>query len=145
MTAVLELAGSGEPSGAVSLPCGVTVRRVYEDLLFTDDPEEAPFSPTALNEGETVTGEWRITLSGGGTGLVARPRQTGDVLRLPKQREKTLKRLLIEKKIPRHLRDTLPVVADEQGVLAVAGLGENTDHPLCGKVRVTFAPNKNEE
>ena len=29
--------------------------------------------------------------------------------------------------------------------LAVAGLGENTDHPLYGKVRVDFAPNKNKE
>ena len=142
---VLELAEANDPSGEISLPYGAVARRVYGDLVLAIASGEKGFSPTALREGENSVGEWRIILSAGENKLIVRQRQTGDIIRLPKQREKTLKKLLIEKNISRRMRDALPVVADEQGVLAVAGLGENTDHPLYGKVRVDFAPNKNKE
>ena len=145
LQAVLDLCRGEDPSAEVHLTGGITARRVYGDLVVTDEPAQGPLPPVSLKNGENKAGEWCVTVSGGGTGLVARPRQQGDRLRLPGQREKTLKKLLIEKKIPRYLRDSLPVVADERGVLAVAGLGENTDHPLWGKVRVAFAPDKNEE
>lgn len=143
--AVLELAKANDPSGEISLPYGAVARRVYGDLVLAIASGEKGFSPTALREGENSVGEWRIILSAGENKLIVRQRQTGDIIRLPKQREKTLKKLLIEKKISRRMRDALPVVADEQGVLAVAGLGENTDHPLYGKVQIAFIPNKKEE
>jgi len=48
----------------------------------------------------------------------------GDEIRLPGG-TKSLKKLMIDRKIPKHLRDTIPVAADEQGVLAVYAIGTN--------------------
>ena len=57
--------------------------------------------------------------------LVLRARQPGDQLRLPGRRAKTLKKWYIDEKIPRQKREHLPVLADESGLLAAAGLGPN--------------------
>ena len=56
-------------------------------------------------------------------GLVLRPRQTGDSIKLPGRGTKTLKKLFIDEKIPVMQRDALPVLADDGGVLAVASFG----------------------
>jgi len=140
--AVLELAGG---SGEINLPHKVTVRRVYDDLqLTTCQPQPLP-EPLPLQEGENRYGTWTITVSGPIGNLIVRSRQEGDEIRLAGRHRKSLKKWMIEQKIPRSQRPSLPVVADEQGVLTVAGLGENTDHPRCGKVQIVFAPNKNKE
>lgn len=55
---------------------------------------------------------------------VLRKRQTGDKIRLSeKSGSKTLKKLLIEKKIPSDKRDKLIVIADKNGVIAVQDIG----------------------
>ena len=65
--------------------------------------------------------------------LWARPRETGDEMRLPGGR-RTLKRLMIDRKIPAALRSRLPVLADENGVLGVYGIGVNLDRkPRAGE------------
>ena len=51
-----------------------------------------------------------------------RGRRQGDVLRLAGG-SRSLKRLMIDRKIPAPQRDRIPVLADGQGVLAVLGLG----------------------
>ena len=48
--------------------------------------------------------------------LYVRPRQTGDTIRLPGGR-KSLKKLLIDRKVPAQKRLLVPVVSDEQGVI----------------------------
>lgn len=138
LQAVLDLASSPNPSGRVSLPYGVTVRRMYHDLLLTSRPASPSPPPASLHAGDNPWGSWIITVTGPAHSLTARPRQTGDRLRLPRQARKSLKKLFIEKKIPQAERDSLPVVADRDGVLAVAGLGENSDHPLFGVTQVIF-------
>ncbi len=55
-----------------------------------------------------------------------RPRRPGDQIRLPGG-HKSLKKLLIDRKVPALWRDRIPVVADEAGVLAVFGVGVNLD------------------
>ena len=56
--------------------------------------------------------------------LVVRVRRPGDRLRLTERGgSKTLKRLMIDHKIPREKRDRLAVFADQYGVIAVEGLG----------------------
>ena len=40
---------------------------------------------------------------------------------------KTLKKLFIDKKIPAALRDQLPVICDDQGILGVYSIGANLD------------------
>ncbi len=145
LQSLLDLAESPAPSAQISLPYGVTARREYRQMVLTLAP--APSAPPAvpLTEGTTLWGPWQVTLTGPCEGLILRPRQTGDTLRLPGRPNKTLKKWMIETKIPRHLRDALPVAADGDGVLCAAGLGENTDHPLCGKTKVNFILNAEKE
>ena len=54
--------------------------------------------------------------------LQLRHRQEGDRLSLPGG-TKSLKKLFIDRKIPASLRDTVPVLCDEQGILGVMGFG----------------------
>lgn len=56
-------------------------------------------------------------------GALLRPRQTGDTLALPGRGTKTVKKLLVDARIPRRERDLLPLLADGRGVAAAAGFG----------------------
>ena len=58
------------------------------------------------------------------------------MLTLPNGHKKALKKLFIDRKIPRLERDTLPVVADGAGVIAVAGVGLDLRHPHQGKIAI---------
>lgn len=148
IAAIMALCRGDSPSAEVSLPRGVVVRRVYGDLLFTHSLNlSTAFFPTPLaEEGETVIPgiPFRIFSSvvkmqdgnfqSGNTfwlkydiisePLQVRPRAPGDQISLLHRAcSKSLKKLLIDEKIPRHLRDLLPVIADKRGVAAVAGFG----------------------
>lgn len=64
--------------------------------------------------------------------LTVRPRQTGDAIRLSGG-TRSLKRLLIDRKIPREARDRLPVICDSTGtVLAVGGIGADRRYQADG-------------
>ena len=54
---------------------------------------------------------------------VIRPREVGDRLQMASGHSKSLKKLMIEKKIPREERELLPVITVDNRVLAVGGLG----------------------
>ena len=58
-----------------------------------------------------------------GGAVILRSRRTGDRLRLPGRPEKTLKKWLIDEKIPQSRRDCLPVLEWDGRVAAAAGLG----------------------
>ena len=57
-----------------------------------------------------------------GETLLLRSRRAGDKLRLPGG-TKTLKKLFIDKKIPVWERERIPVLADDDGLVAVMGIG----------------------
>lgn len=58
--------------------------------------------------------------------LFLTPRREGDVIRLShRQGTRKLRRLFIDAKIPAHQRNAIPVLRDEQGVLAVYGFGKD--------------------
>lgn len=133
-------------SAAVSLPDGWVARRAY-GRLWVASAQSTAWQPAVLpvpgeamlpgwhvgcafcvSEGETSQNRYTFylshdTISGK---LRLRPRQTGDALRLPGG-SRTLKRLMIDRKIPVWERDLLPVLADDAGVLAVPGLGAQQD------------------
>lgn len=142
---LLALAGSTDPSAQLSLPYGVTARRVYDDLVLERETPAPDCPAIPLRAGVTRWGDWQVTAEGPTEGLVLRARGTGDTLRLGKGHRKTVKKWMIEKKLPRPLRDTLPVAADGDGVLAVAGLGENTDHPRYGVTKIRFQQTEERE
>jgi len=61
--------------------------------------------------------------------LQIRARQPGDRMRLAgKPGSRSLKRLMIDAKIPARLRAGWPVIADQNGVVAVPGLGADAKH-----------------
>lgn len=128
------------PSAVLSLPHGLTARREYERLILSLQTVPSPgWEPFSLSEGETpIPGtDWTVTLAGPPwPGLVVRPRRTGDGMTLPSGHTRSLKRLFIDRKIPRLERDTIPVVADGDGVIAVAGLGPNLSHPRHKRVEI---------
>lgn len=162
LESVVDLARSPHPSGCVELPGGLTVRRVYQNLLFTFSPFPHTFSPTLLQtEGDTwpegslfgircrsclcpeqpQPGVWYLKLFD--RPVFLRPRQTGDALCLPGGRTRTVKKLLIDHRLPRHLRQRLPVLADEGGIVALAGFGPDQARlaqPGQPAVSLTFLP-----
>ena len=162
---VLSLAAREDPSAFVRIPGGVTARREYDRLVLTLNPEPRP-----LTEEVTVTGPgtyllengWTVvlteTVSRGEKGpfrcdlllpvfpLTIRGRRTGDRLALPGRPEKTLKKWYIDEKLPRILRDGLPVLLQGETVLAAAGLGPNAGYPApVGEkaLSIEFLPEEN--
>ena len=142
---VLDIASGVDPSAETMVP-GITVRREYDRLIFA--PSSAPsegFAPMELSwETPVLLPEMglRITMTRENVGkgekvhtfffqsvavcgkITLRPRQAGDKIRLAASNgTKTLKKLMIEKKIPAGQRNAWPVFSDEAGVIAVYGLG----------------------
>jgi len=143
LISVLSICRGEDPSAQVSLPAGMTARREYEMLVFTREPstpisEACPlplpgrrefhgFSVTAVSDiyaGQQQT-PWNFWLSQEKVrgGICLRSRQTGDALRLEKRGNRTVKKQLIDKKIPRDRRTLLPVLDCGGIVASVAGLG----------------------
>lgn len=144
LQAVLGVVRGEDPSAMVHLP-RVLVCRVYGDVLFTPrKPERDPLPEEAVaRNGVTVWGEWTIRcepevcpeqavpaagefwlaedrLNGP---LTVRPRREGDSLRPAGRPDKTVKKWMIDEKVPRLDRPTVPVLWDGTQVAAVGGLG----------------------
>ena len=135
---VQDLIFSQKPSARAELPGGVTIERCYDYLRVMDSTS---FEPVRLQcPGETVipslglkvqcrqaeeiiNTDWTFTLSVSGQ-VWLRSRKTGDEIRLPGG-SKSLKKLYIDRKIPASQRHLIPVLASDEGVLAVGGIGAN--------------------
>ena len=140
------LCASGDPFARLSIP-GRTVRREYGSLVFGDAPERGAIVSRTVVPGETLAlPEAGLVLRAGieencggiysslttfffqcaiicGS-IVVRRRLPGDSIRLPGRNcTKTLKKLLSEARIPEPARDLIPVIADDNGVMAVYGFG----------------------
>ena len=140
--ALLKLCRGDDPSGRLYLPHGTDARRVYERLIL------APrLGPVPLEErdvplpGGLECGPWTVSCQEGTYGgqaqgpwdfwldrgavqaLRLRARRTGDRLTPPGRLGKTVKKWMIEEKIPRFQREVLPVFDWDGRPAAVAGLG----------------------
>ena len=123
---------SEKPSARASFG-GVTLRRSYDRLTVE---REQIILPTRALPAEGVTALPEIgmavrTTKVDGPGeniispagqMVVRSRRSGDSL-TTKGGTKSLKKRFIDRKIPQWERSAVPVIADEQGVLAVMGFG----------------------
>ena len=144
------LIDSDNPSARAQFPGGVTLCRSYDTLQVL--PENIPWQPVELPvPGSVELAGWRVTAAqttGGvrtrecftvtpkGT-VCLRPRRTGDAMRLTGG-TKSLKKIFIDQKIPANLRDAVPVLCDEDGVLAVCGIGANLDRITSAGVTITI-------
>lgn len=139
---VLAAARSADPSARTFLPGGLTVRREYEKLVFTTREPQPLTGPVPLNlPGVTWTGAYRLECrevvycgqaqqpfclyldKARVEAVCLRSRQVGDRLTRPDRPGKTVKKLLIDEKIPLQNREELPVFEVLGQVAAVAGLG----------------------
>lgn len=132
---------SDNPSARAQLPGNVTVCRRYDRLVLhrPQPPVESvklccPGTMLMPEQGLVVhchAAESIINTSdtftvSAGRNLTVRSRQTGDTIRLPAG-TKSVKKLFIDRKIPVDCRDSIPVVADEEGILGIYGIGANRD------------------
>lgn len=140
--AVLELCRGDDPSGHCDLPKGLSAQRVYDTLVFSFPGRVEILPPTPLDfTGAQDIGPWRVTVGRtpcpegwrcGGSEfylraaepVLLRPRKTGDTLKLPhREGTKTLKKWLIETRVPEARRDLIPVLEQAGRLAGVFGLG----------------------
>ena len=139
---MLALALGDDPSAQIDVPGG-SVRRQYELLALSPLWERLPPEPMALEAGESRWGGWRISctptvcpakaylspeefyLKPGAYTL--RPRREGDVITLGKRPSKTVKKLMIEGRVPACRRELVPVVDGGGRAAALGGFGPDLD------------------
>lgn len=145
---IMELAFLGNPSAQRSFAGGLSVIREYGDIIFTRLPiEVGTFSPVKLEpNGNVRIPELGLNFSYSTEVLrekintsfntflfksdsicgkiTIRPRKSGDKITFTGRKgSKTLKKLFIDEKLPVRLRESIPVLADEKGLIAVLGYG----------------------
>ena len=139
---VLALALGDDPSAGADLPGGRAYRQ-YELLVLAPGADPEPPAPAQLREGEQAWGEWRIWCAPAPCpakayispwefylrpeAYLVRPRREGDRLTLGRRPEKTVKKLMIEGKVPARRRARVPVLALGGRAAAVGGLGPEKD------------------
>lgn len=146
------LLSARSPSASLDLPNGLTAARRYDALFFGRVPTHTPPQETPLRaDAPPLIWNNRITLTIFHTDhaqdfyktfntfslncdkidadtLCVRTRHTGDAIRLTTGGgSRTLKRLMIDRRIPRDRRDTLAVIADKNGVIAVENIGTDIE------------------
>lgn len=139
---VLALALGDDPSAGADLPGGRAYRQ-YELLVLAPGADPEPPAPAQLREGEQAWGEWRIWCTPAPCpakayispwefylrpeAYLVRPRREGDRLTLGRRPEKTVKKLMIEGKVPARRRARVPVLALGGRAAAVGGRGPEKD------------------
>ncbi len=132
--ALCALIRSTAPSARLDLPGGKTARREYDLLLFSP-AVYAPIPHTVLLiPGSVRVGSWQIDCQlsenrtknlcipyDPGESYYVRARQSGDRLSLPGG-GKSLKNLMIDRKIPAQKRASIPVLCDSTGPIALLGV-----------------------
>ena len=132
---------SDKPSAMITFPGCVTIGREYGRLTVIEQPlpletmELACPGVTELPQlglrliceppADQPVDKNAFTVITSGT-VVLRSRQAGDTMRFPGG-SKSLKKWLIDKKIPAPQRNRIPVISDERGLLGVFGAGANLD------------------
>lgn len=145
---VMSLASGENPSGRVDLPGGVSACREYGYVIISEETRNTEsFEPkTLVIGGETDIPELGMSI-GAEMGImtekvhnslntfffkidcicgniIARPRKTGDKIKIiGGNGTRSLKKLFIDRKIPKARRGLIPVLADDNGPIAVYGIG----------------------
>jgi tRNA(Ile)-lysidine synthase len=140
------LALSANPSASATFPGGVRIGRCYDRLMVLE--ELLPIETAEVHcPGETVlpTLGLKILCVPAARGIVpqgtlwVRSRRSGDEITLPGG-TKSLKKLLIDRKIPASQRMCIPVIADDRGVMAVQGFGMNLKYLQEDGYEIRFEP-----
>ena len=135
------LISSPKPSARADLPCGVVVTRCYDRIQIASKTDviktqvlQAPCTIQlpelgvclSVSDANSFSGNCECFTVVPKGQLILRSRQQGDSMRLSGG-TKTLKKLFIDKKIPVMRRNSIPVIADDLGVIWVMDFGPNLD------------------
>ncbi len=139
ISALEKLVFSSKPSAKADFPGDITVTRNYNTLEVLNGAGELETRELACpgvtelpgaqitckpnNKEENTPSSFAVIPYGK---LVVRSRATGDTIRL-NAGTKSLKKLFTDKKVPAARRGSIPVIADDAGVLGVVGIGANLD------------------
>ena len=134
ISAARELLYSDKPSARMDFPGGVVIARDYDRLTVLGNPP-APEEAAIPVPGVTELPQWGIRVTcdekpNGGFGvnvrgsLTVRSRKAGDEIRLPGG-TKSIKKLMIDRKISAPERNRIPILADDNGVLWAGRFGGN--------------------
>lgn len=132
---------SDKPSASAAFPGGVTICRQYDTLVKSMGGEalETIMLPkngqvllpqlgirvVCREAEELLNTDTVFTVCPVGE-MVLRCRQSGDTIRMPGG-NKSVKKLFIDRKIPAQQRLQIPILADSQGVLGIAGISVNRE------------------
>jgi tRNA(Ile)-lysidine synthase len=129
--------GSLQTGAKVSLPQGIVALRSYQSVCFYTPTEPKALSPVPFAYGKIAWGRYEITVSdtpieGEGvlrldgekipTTACIRSREEGDRFHKFGGGRKSLKKYLIDIKLPQPIREELPLIVDGKEVLAVFGV-----------------------
>ena len=134
---------SNNPSARANFPGGLIIGRKYDILVVVSaDTGKIPFEIHSAPAEEIQNTTEIFTVEPVGE-VYIRPRQSGDAIRLPGG-TKSLKKLFIDRKIHASQRDSIPVICDDLGILAVGGIGVNLDRAATElpATRITLIPVK---
>ncbi|MFI3250036.1 MAG: tRNA lysidine(34) synthetase TilS [Eubacteriales bacterium] len=134
---IMAIARGDHPSARICLPQNCVVFRQYEHLIFSKKKETVSLSPCPLPIGVTTWGDAIIEVKVApydpsfsdwiplpSLPLWVRQRKEGDSFKPYRRHTKSLKKWLVDHKIPKDLRDYLPIITDEGGeILYVHGIG----------------------
>ncbi len=147
---VQHILDSPNPSARVSLPGGVVIERNYDAILAAPAescpdqtviscPGVAQFGGVLIHckSGEMDAPRYDCFVVAPKGKIIVRSRQSGDHMRLHGGR-KSLKKIFTDLKIPASRRPFIPVVADDEGVLGVYGIGANLDRIVQNGVQIHF-------
>lgn len=134
ISAARELLYSDKPSARMDFPGGVVIARDYDRLTVLGNPPALMEERLAV-PGVTELPQWGIRVTceeepNGGFGvnvrgsLTVRSRKAGDEIRLPGG-SKSIKKLMIDRKISAPERNRIPILADDDGVLWAGQFGGN--------------------
>ena len=128
--ALLELCRGDDPGAHCDLPMGVSAQRVYDRLVFSRPGEVEVLPETELDfTGTRDVGPYTVAIDraprpedwvrsdgtefylAAGEPVTLRPRRVGDELKLPgRDGTKSVKKWMIERRIPEARRDLIPVL-----------------------------------
>lgn len=141
---------------------GVTFILTYTHLCKEEAKEESAFTPFVPENESYLLPEGRLTFTLGESysgqrncfkvipmaEASVRTRVEGDYMRTPQGSGKLLKKLYIDKKIPRHIRQTLPILTLNGQIVWAAGIGTAKEFiPQKGDkyIQAEYIPNRREE
>ena len=134
---IAELA-DGKNGASLDMPFGITVSKEYDKLVFSKKQSkrefETPFSTGKIsflnntiiivpeNESPSAGKSLRFDIAGIPADAVIRTRRAGDSFTKFGGGTKSLGDYMTDKKIPKRIRDEIPVIASGNDVLIIAGV-----------------------